>query len=108
MNKDKAQKFLPSSRVKEGYWLLLIETLINWAAHTALVIATAYYLWHPEEKDENICKACNADYETYDSGFGFNTIKYTNPEDCAKEDQLVDVQERFTTILRIYFAFFIV
>jgi len=41
---------MPSARIAAGGpYILLIEVIFYWAAHTALTIATAYYLWGVSE-----------------------------------------------------------
>lgn len=102
--KDKAKNFGPAARIESGPYILLMETLIYWAAHTACAVATGYFLWCWEsDEDMNNCKACNNDYEVK-SVNNVNTPYYT--ETCNTDDQ-IDVQERFSIILKIYFAFFV-
>jgi hypothetical protein len=39
-----------------------MEAIFYLAAHTALVIATACFLWWAEARPFNLCVACNSDY----------------------------------------------
>ena len=62
MDKLKQRKgSLPSARIAAGGpYILLIEVLFYWAAHTALVVATGYYTWGVNEQGEyGVCDACD-------------------------------------------------
>jgi hypothetical protein len=86
--------------VKKVRWTLFVEMGIHWAAATALAIATAFFLWGVEAWDDQFCLACNNEYK----------VEKNSPVgiyDCS-EDEVVDVKARFTTILQIYFAVFII
>jgi hypothetical protein len=61
--KERIQNFAYSRRVETGPCILAFEALWYLAAHTALVIATACFLWWAEARTFNLCIACNADYE---------------------------------------------
>lgn len=103
MNKLKSrQGSLPSARIQAGgHIILLFEVLFYWAAHTALVVSTAYYLWGvDEESTYGECKACDDKYE-YVENVSVSTC------DSIADDHIIDVQKRFSDILKIYFAFFI-
>lgn len=54
MNKFKDRKnSMPAARIQAGgHWILFVEVLFYWAAHTALTIATAYYLWGVKEEGD--------------------------------------------------------
>ena len=76
----KTKGMLPSARVEQGPYLLLAEVIVSWCAHTALTIATGYYLWFWENNEENRCMACNVPY-SFDNGH----ISYNTPN-CEEVD----------------------
>ena len=94
-----------------GKWLTAIEATIYFLAFTALAIATAAFLWqtcegnleaYPPSYMASMTSVCNDPY----------TIQTYNGLDIAVFDQsctnTVNVYQRFTNVLQIYFAFFIV
>ena len=90
---------MPSKRIESGgRWILFGELIFYWGAYTALTIATAYYLWSDEDKEDyGKSVQCNDEYDSSDC---------TKNGICEEDDQ-VDVQKRFGDILRIYFALFV-
>ena len=61
MNKrERAQQMGYSARIRSGgRWYVFTEMLIMFAAHTALTIATGYFLWNYEFDIRGTCLACN-------------------------------------------------
>ena len=73
------------------------------ATYTALTVATGVFLWHPRESEsKNAGQVCNEPYTVIVLPTGDQY--YTQPTNCT---DTVDVYYRFTTILQLFFAFFI-
>ena len=97
MKSNKAQQFSISKRIEQARCLSAFEASIYFVSYTALVIATAFFLWHPKEKNPANKAAfesvCNDKYEVQSTANG-NVAFFNQP--CSKT---VNVFERFTTIL---------
>ena len=103
---SKAQQFSISKRIEQARCLSAFEASIYFASYTALVIATGIFLWHPKEKNP-ANKAvfetmCNDKYVVQSTANG-NIAFFNQP--CSKT---VNVFERFTIVLQLYFAFYVV
>ena len=107
---ERVANFSVTKRVHAGKCMTCFEIGIYMAAQTALLIATAAFLWHPKESAlespmlENFQKVCNEPW-TREETNGVSYPKYESTEPC---DNFVDIYFQFTTILRLYFAFFVV
>ena len=97
-----------TKRVLAGRWLSYIEASIYLVAHTAMIVATGYYLWHPAESqpinNTTYGAVCNDDYTVVAVTADSNSVWF--PIDPCTNT--VNVYQRFTIILRCYFAFFII
>jgi len=103
-NKEKAAQMSISKRVAAGKCLTAFEATIYFSAHTALSIATAYFLWFGVESGQaGMGQTCNDSYTVSTLSDGTN-YPVVNPN-CTNT---VDVAARWNTILRLYFAFFII
>lgn len=92
------------NRIEKGPYILLIEVFIYWCAVTALVIATGIYLWHWDgEAEKNKCEAYDTKY-TVIEGTVWNSYAY---DEATDPNDIIDVQKRFSDILKIYFAYYI-
>lgn len=103
--KDYATSLSISRRVHSGKCLTACEAILYLMAYTALTIATGIFLWHPREGDSKMkgYMVCNDHYTVVPLPSGGNYYKSdSNP--CTNT---VDVWYRFTTVLQLYFAFFV-
>lgn len=84
-SKDKAANMSIVKRVHAGKCLTAFEATIYLSAMTALVVATAVFLWHPKESDSKNegSMACNKPYTVVESS-PYNSFKYDEP--CEKDD----------------------
>ena len=99
-HKDKVVNLSISKRIHAGKCLTCFEAGLYLAAQTALLVATAFCLWHPKEstledplltKYENVCN----DHWVRDTYNGNSYPKYDN----AKCEKTVDIYHEWTTIL---------
>ena len=106
-SKDKAVNMSLSKRVHAGKWLTCFEAGLYISATTALLISTAFFLWHPAESKSSVRDemwVCNDSYNyVTDSSTGYNEPNPPSP--CNSS---VNVYDRFTTVLQLYFAFFVI
>jgi hypothetical protein len=106
---EKVANLSVSKRIHAGKCCVAFEIGIYLAAQTALVIATAALLWHPKEGKleepllTSFSKVCN-DPWTREENNGVSYPKYST----APCENFVDIYYQFTTILQLYFAFFVI
>jgi hypothetical protein len=82
-----------------------VETGIYICSYLALLVATAAFLWHPNESKSELYEnyeVCNDPYTRVQEA-GISYPKYDGP--CSS---YVNVYVRFTNILQLYFAFYII
>jgi|LauGreDrversion4_2_1035121.scaffolds.fasta_scaffold825886_1 hypothetical protein len=94
-----------SGRVHAGKCMTCFEAGIYISAFLALLVATACFLWHPNESDASLYDnmlVCNDPY-TVVAGTPYNTFSYSSP--CSST---VNIYTRFTNILQLYFAFYVI
>lgn len=97
------KQYSMSSRIKEAKGLVVAEAVFYLLACTAVVVATGYFLWHPNESSSKYqgYMVCNDVFNYQEVPGGYAPL--FNPN-CDK----VDVYARFTTVLQLYFAFYII
>lgn len=116
--KNKCLTFLVSLPVttptvdRQRRWLSALEFTLYISAQTALLITSAWTLWHPREEDPatnsvppgvNLRRVCNLDYTEVEYAPGKHTAVF--PASC---DEYVDVVSRFTITLRLWFSLFLI
>ncbi|CDW88557.1 UNKNOWN [Stylonychia lemnae] len=89
MKSNKASAFTAGGRLESGKYksILILQLILYSCAFVALTVATGVYLWDKEV--DNKCAHCNSD--------GCNIFR----------DDVINVHDRFSDILKIYFAVFI-
>jgi hypothetical protein len=97
------KQYSMSSRIKEAKWLVVGEAVFYLLVCTAIVVATGCFLWHPNESSSKYqgYMVCNDVFNYQEVPDGYAPLYTPN---CDK----VDVYARFTSVLRLYFAFYII
>ena len=92
-----------ASKTGETSVTILLQFIFQVASNLAIAISSGYYLWNGTESNPNIARNmswfCNSNYGYTSSMDGkTNTIV---PQQCF---DLVNVYDRFTVVLQLYFA----
>jgi hypothetical protein len=97
---------------RQRKWCSALEVGLYISAETALLIVTAWCLWHPREEDPalnsvppgvDLRHVCNLAYQKVEYAPGKHMAKF--PTSC---DEYVNVVSRFTQTLRCWFAYFVI
>ena len=87
--------------------LPLFEGFVYMILNATLVVATGWFLWQPKESKPlatpQLSKVCNEPYNVMTTPLGQHVPMV--PPTCS---HFVDVLARFTGILSLYFAYFVI